>query len=229
MCLGRVAKEGTHFLSRAHRIVAVFSLAALLSAWSFVSYSGWVEALYTANRQKFAPAMFGNGGNVIDANKDFYRANVALTKYADRKWPIFCLGFPLAMTLAILITSKAGWLEHHIDNPQTVIGLIPVYCAPGLVLFLSAVSWFILAIPSLVLAAYLLTLSLNLMTSRRPTKFFRTFLVSSAACGTCGLFALLLPHKSSEDIAWRVFFVSLQVAWGGVFGMGLAAPLNVGR
>jgi hypothetical protein len=93
-------------MSRKLQIVAVFVLAGLLSAWAFNAYAAWIDKLLSA-----LPRQMSDTGLVTSESFDkWYQANTALTKYADRKWPILCFGFPLAMTLAMFVTSKAGWL-----------------------------------------------------------------------------------------------------------------------
>ena len=199
-----------------YKVVAIFGLAAFLSAWVFVSYSAWVDSLYTAN---YRASPYGS--------ENFSRNALTLANYGNTKWPIFCLGFPLAMTLAFFAAKTAGLLP-HIGIRVALVGCLPVYIAPGMILFLSAVSWYVLAIPSLVAAAYLLTVSVHFITSDNSTRFFRRFLLSGAACGAAGLVTLFFTSKIVGDTAWRVFFISLQVVWGGLFGMGLAASKSTG-
>lgn len=212
-------------LSKTQRIVAVFGLAGLLSAWAFVSYSAWVESLYRAVPSQYA-SPGGSGVDLAAAYNNWYRANTALTPFADRKWPILCLGFPIAMTLASIVAKKTGWLG-HLEIGQLLLGVIPVYFAPALVFYLSGVSWFALLIPSLALAAYLLALSLKMITSKWPTKLFLGFLISGAACVACWFLIINPQYKSTEDTAWNVFFISIEMIWGGIFGLGLAVPQGV--
>jgi hypothetical protein len=206
-------------LTRTLLIVAVFSLAGYFSAQVFISYSSWVDTLVKANRDKFAPGMYGNAGNPSEAFNGFYRAQAALDKYAVLKWTIFCLEFPVALTLATLLAKSSGWLG-HINLWQGVAGVVPVYLIPGPVLFLSGVSWFVLTIPCLAVAALVLALSLKIITSRWSTKLFLGFLLSCAFCCLWGW------SQRNVDMAWNVFFISLQMMWAGIFGMGLAIPPN---
>jgi hypothetical protein len=130
------------------------------------------------------------------------------------------------MTLASLVAKKAGWLG-HVEIGQLLPGLIPVYFAPALVFYLSGVSWFALLIPSLAIAAYLLALSLKMITSKWPTKLFLSFLISGAGCVACWFLIINPQYKNTEDAAWYVFFISIEVIWGGIFGLGLADPRSV--
>jgi hypothetical protein len=204
------------------QIVAVFSLAGLLSAGAFNVYAAWVDKLYTA-----VPRQMSDTGLVTSQSFDrWYLANTALTKYADRKWSILCLGFPVAMTLAMFATRKAGWVGAF-SMEKRISGFIPVYFAPAIVLFLSGVSWFLLLIPALALAAYLLSLSLKMITSKWSTKLFLSFLLSGAACVVIWFYFVNQGDKASQDTAWNVFFILLEMLWGGLYGLGLSVPGNV--
>jgi hypothetical protein len=190
-----------------------------------VTYSAWVDSLRRAVPSQYA-SPGGSGVGSVAAYNDWYRANTALTPYADRKWPILCLGFPIALTLASVVARKAGWLG-HIDDGKMLPGLIPIYFAPGLVFFLSGVSWFVLLIPGLVIAAGLLAQSLKMITSKWPTKLFLSLLVSGAACIAWWFLVINPQDKTSTDTAWNVFFFSLEVIWAGLFGLGLATLRSV--
>jgi hypothetical protein len=208
-------------MNSATRVTLVFCLAGLLSGVTYVAYSTWVDTLYSAVPSQYA-APHRSPAEAVAAYENWYRAHTALTKYADRKWPILCLGFPVAMTLASLLALEAGWLPHT-DIRKLFPGLLPVYFAPVLVLFLSAVSWFLLLIPSLAFAAYLLTLSVKVITSRKQPGLFLRFLFSGALCLVIWFVFLVLlsGDKSSGDVAGNLFLLALEVMWGGIFGMGL--------
>lgn len=197
------------------RSALLFGLAGYLSAAAFVSYCARVERLYQA-----LPSQYEPGVDPVAAHERWYRANAALTPYADRKWLILIAGFPLAMTLAALLATQIGWLA--IGRDRLLAGLIPIYVAPLLVLFLSAVSFFVLLIPGLGLAARLLALSLRLITSRRQIWFLLGFLLSAALCAGLGYWAFDPKVKSSVDTAGNVFFICLEVIWGSIFGWSLA-------
>jgi hypothetical protein len=202
-------------MSRKLRVVAVFSLAGLLSAWAFNAYAAWVDKLYSA-----VPSQMSDTGLVTSESFDkWYRANTALGKYADRKWPILCLGFPFAMTLAMFVTSKADWLGYF-STEKKIAGLIPVYLTPGMILILSGVSWLVLLIPTLAIAACMLAFSLKTITSKWPTKLFLSFLLSGAAC-VVWWFQL---GALGQDAAWNITFSSLELIWAGIYGLGLTVP-----
>ena len=202
------------------RSALLFGLAGYLSATAFVSYSARVERLYKA-----VPSQYEPGVDPSAAYDRWYRANTALTPYADKKWVILVVGFPFAMTLAVLLANQTGWLTIGLD--RLLPGLIPIYIAPLLVLFLSAVSFFVLLIPGLGLAACLLALSLRLITSRRQIWFLIGLLLSAAFCAGFGYQAFDPQVKTSVDTAWNEFFVWLEVIWGSIFGWSLAAADRV--
>jgi hypothetical protein len=213
--------NGYALLSRKLQIVAVFCLAGLLSAWAFNAYAAWVDTLYSA-----VPRQMSDDGLVTSESFDkWYRANTALGPYADRKWTILCLGFPIAMSVAMFVTSKAGWLGYF-GTEKKIAGLIPVYFAPGMVLYLSGVSWFLLLIPALAIAACVLSFSLKTITSKWSAKLFLGFLLGVAAFVV--LWFNVGSHgqggKASEDAAWNVAFTFLEMIWGGLYGLGLTVP-----
>ena len=43
---------------------------------------------------------------------------------------------------------------------------------------------------------------------------------------SCAFSCLWGWSQSNTDMAWNVFFISLQVMWAGIFGIGLAVPSN---
>jgi hypothetical protein len=196
----------------------VFSLAGLLSAWAYEAYSASVEKLYRA-----LPRQSSDSGLVTSESFDkWYRASTALVPHADRKWPILCLGFPIAMTLAMFLTSKAGWLGYF-STEKKIAGLIPVYFAPTMVFYLSGVSWFLLLIPALAIAAGLLSFSLKTITSKWSTKLFLGFLLGAAAFVVLFFYFGNHGDNASTDTAWNVSFLCLEVIWGGLYGLGLTA------
>ena len=208
--------------TRTRLIVAVFSLAGYLSAQVYISYSSWLDGKVKALHEKYAPGMYGGTDthSESEAFKSFYSAQSAMDKYAVRKWEILSFEFPIALTLAFLLARLAGWLGHVNSLGQGAAGLMIVYLIPGPVLFLSGVSWFLLTIPCLAVAALVLALSLKIITSRWSSKLFFAFLLS------CAFSCLWGWSQSNTDMAWNVFFISLQVMWAGIFGIGLAVPSN---
>ncbi len=154
------------------------------------------------------------------AYERWYAENVRLTKYYDRKWPIFCFSFPVAMSLALLIATGAGWL-HRVSAPVMFCALIPVYVAPGLVLALCAVSWFILLIPSLALAGYLLRLSVEIYTSHRPRRFVLTLLIASVCCSVLYLVTAAMLPLGRDTFASAMFIIVMEMIAGGLYGKAL--------
>jgi hypothetical protein len=210
-------------LSRKFQVVVVFALAGLLSAWAYNAYAAWFEKLYDA-----VPSQYTDNGVSPESHDKWERANTALAPYAGRKWIILCLGFPIAMTLAMSVTSLAGWLGNF-SMEKMIAGLIPVYLAPPLVFYLSGVFWFLLLIPALAIAACVLSFSLKTITSKWSAKLFLGFLLGVAAfvvlwfnSGTQGQ-----GGKASVDTAWNVSFTFMEMLWGGLYGFGLTVPGRV--
>jgi hypothetical protein len=188
--------------------MVLFGLAGLASAWTFVSYARFVTGVYNAIPQ--APF------------EAFYPANVAASNYADRQWPILCLGFPLAITAACLIAKISGWLP-HIETARLLPGLFIAYFIPGIVLFLTAVSWYVLFLPALVLGAYLLKLSVRAVVDSPPPRFFRHLLDSAAVCFVLYLvISLLLDPGIHNRSGWETLLVGLEVSWACLYGMALS-------
>ena len=210
-------------LTRKFQVVVVFALAGVSSAWAYDAYSAWFEKLYNA-----VPSQYTENGVTPESHDRWERANTALAPYAGRKWIILCLGFPIAMTLAMSVTSLAGWLGNF-SMEKKLAGLIPVYFAPLWVLYLSGVFWFLLLIPALAIAACVLSFSLKTITSKWSPKLFLGFLLGVAA------FVVLWFNvgrqgqggKASVDAAWNVAFTFLEMIWGGLYGLGLTVPGDV--
>jgi hypothetical protein len=195
-------------LNRPLRVATLFGLAGLASAWIFVSYARFVNRVYTAIPHGSFEA--------------FYPANVAASQYADRQWPILCLGFPVAITAACLVAKIAGWLD-HIETISLLPGLLIVYFVPVLVLFLTAVSWYALFLPALVLAAYLLKLSVKAIVDSPPPKFFRRLLDSAAVCFVFYLVISLFLDPGIHKISgWATLLIGLEVSWACLYGMALS-------
>lgn len=213
--------ERREFLSRKLQVVVVFALAGLLSACIYNAYAARVEKLYNA-----LPSQYTDTGITASSHEKWYQANNALVPYADRKWSILCLGFPIAMTLAMSATSLAGWLGNF-SVEKKIAGLILVYFAPGMVLYLSGVSWFLLLIPTLGIAAFLLAVSLAIITTKWSARLFLGFLLGGAASALCWFHFVNHGDKASQDTAWNVSFLLLEMLWGGLYGFGLTVPGRV--
>src|SRR5437667_727274 len=156
--------QEVHCSNRTPKVAILFAFAGLLSASVYVWYSAWVDDLYKAMPENPVYSMDPAASRGSFTDSAWYRTNVRLTKYADRKWPILCLGFPAAMTLALLLAKKTSWLP-EVKGSQSLFGLIPLYLVPSLVLFLSAISWYVLFIPGLTTAAWILAITVDKITS----------------------------------------------------------------
>jgi hypothetical protein len=111
------------------KILATFGLAVFLSALMYSGYSAWVDSLYLANSQRRAESDGFRlpGYNPVGADQVWAAENIRLSKYANRKWLLFCFSFPFAMTIALLISMGAGWLPRF-PFPRVVGGLVPILC-----------------------------------------------------------------------------------------------------
>ncbi len=197
------------------KTVALFSVAGFVSAYYFASYHIWLAGLYHALPSTTNPYV-----DPEVAYHNWYRANIALAQYSTNQWIIFAVGFPIAMTCAIVIARLAGWLGHiHIERMP---GLVFTYIAPGFGLFVSALG-VPLAIIGIVVAASWLGLSLKIITSRWSKALFLRFLLSGAGCIVI-LVLLDAILKNEPGYEGAVFVILLQVAWGSIFGMWLSPP-----
>jgi hypothetical protein len=203
------------YLNRVFKAVALFGFAGFLSAYTFASYSARVSDLYKALPSQNVP-----GADPVAAYNNWYRANLALTPYADRQWGIFLFAFPTAMSLAMILARVFGWLG-HLEIGNMVAGVIPAYFAAGPALLLTAVA-LPLAVPGMLIAASLLALSLRIATSSWSTKLFLSLLLSGAASIT--VFLALAAGRPRSDAPTAVFLITLEALWGAIFGMWLAVP-----
>jgi hypothetical protein len=206
-------------MSTTIKVVATFCLAGLLSAWTFCSYSAWVDSLYKANSER--QRQMSPGHDPVAADRAWYAENISLTKYADRQWLILCLGFPVAMSLAMLIAILIGWLP-RVPFPRILGALSPVYFAPALVFLFSSVSHLILLLPSLAAAAFLLRLSAEIFASRRPRKFILSLLISATIC--CLLWVFLVTRtrgRIGDSLPQTIFFIAMEMAWASFYGKAL--------
>ncbi len=220
------------------KVLTLFCLAGLLSSLTYTSYSAWVSSLPKADAESHQMGLDDLRSPNYDPTKTYerwYAENIRLTKYYDRKWPIFCFSFPVAMSLALLIAAGAGWLQ-RVSAPIMFSALIPVYFAPGLVLALCAVSWFILLIPSLALAGYLLRWSVEIYTSHRPRRFVLTLLIASVCCSVLYLIAAAMLPLGRDAFPSAIFIIAMEMIAAGLFGKALmpssgfmARPATVSR
>jgi hypothetical protein len=206
------------FLSRKIAIVAVFSFAGFLSACAFVSYARKVDAIYKA-----LPNQVVTFGNPSKAYQEWYQANTAATPFADWQWVIFALGFPVAISVALIATKMAGWLR-HIDPVRMLPGVVPIFVAPGLALLLTAVL-LPLALLGMALAAGLIVLSLKIITARWSTLLCLCFLASGAACIV--LWFVILVSSAPPELPGEFMVSTIELIWGGIFGLWLAVSKRV--
>lgn len=179
-------------MNSTRKAAILFAAAGLLSASIYVWYSVWVDDLYKTMPQNPVYSADPSALRGSFSDSAWYRSNVALTKYADRKWPILCLGFPIALTIALLLAKKIGWLQ-HVKGSQALIGL-PLYLVPGLILFVSAISRYILFIPALAAAGWVLAMTVDKIKSKR-SKAFRKFLISGGICLALWVVVLVVNQK----------------------------------
>ncbi len=209
------------------KVVTIFCLAGLFSSFGYTSYSAWVGSLNKANSESHQMGLDDSLSPNYDPAKAYerwYAENIRFTKYYDREWPILCFSFPIVMNLALLIAVGAGWLP-RVSVLRMFAALIPVYLAPGLVLALSAVSWFVLLIPALALAAYLLRLSVEIFTSRRPKRFVVTLLIAAGLCLLlCLITAAILGNGNGDSLAAAIFIIGTETIAAGLYGKSLTPP-----
>ena len=199
-------------------------MAGLLAGLTYACYSLWVDSLYEANfrRHQYQQNFLLPDYNPVKADQEWARESIRLTKYANRQWPIFCFAFPSGITLAPLIAFRLRWLP-QIPIGRTLAALLPIYAARGLVLFFCAVSRFILLVPVLVFAAFLVRWSAEIMTGRRPRSFVLTLVIFSTVCCAFFIGMSLIPGVQSENpLPGAVSSVALQVLWAGKYGSALA-------
>jgi hypothetical protein len=154
-----------------------------------------------------------------------YRENIALSKYADRQWWLWGLGFPVAMIAAIFVSMVSGQLP-SVDLSGFVEGSIILFVASAIMAMLMIVLQQLAFLPASIAYAYFLARTSAAMTgsnraptekSRRPV--FRLLLIGIPAGVVLGLvITLVLPSFS--------WFAGIEVAWGLVFGAALALPAN---
>ena len=218
-------------------VAIVFTLAGFASAYAGSAYSAWVKSLYAANSQlaRASKCIQDCEGTIHDRHFDcvgtcevssheaWYRENIALSKYADRQWWLWGLGFPVAMIAAIFVSMVSAQMP-SVDLSGFVEGSIILFVASAIVAMLMIVLQQDAFLPASILCAYLLARTSAAMTgsNRAPTeKFrppvFRLLLIGIPAGVVLGLvITLALPSFSR--------FAGIEVAWGLVFGASLALP-----
>jgi hypothetical protein len=113
-------------------------------------------------------------------------------------------------------------LLHRKELDMIAFGL-PIYVAPGLILFFCALSQFMLLVPVNTSIAYLLRWSAEIMTARRPRRFVLTLMIFSTVCCAFFIGISLIPGvQSANPLPGAVSLVALQVLWAGKYGSALA-------
>ena len=208
-------------------MLVTFGLAAFLSATIYSGYSAWVDSLYLANSERRAESDDFRlpDYNPAKADQVWAAENIRLTKYADRKWPLFCFGFPLAMTFALLISRVAGWLP-RVPFPRVMGALVPIYISPALLLVSYALSRGLLLIPAIALAAYLLKLSIAILTSHWPRRFVLTLVLVSVLCSLLYVaVASIATDRNAEPFAIGLFIIANEVVAAVLYAGALLPPL----
>ena len=214
---------------RTRNVVALFRLAGFLAALPYACYSLWVDSLIEANfrRHQYHQNFLLPDYNPVKSDQDWASENIRIKKYADRRWPIFCLAFPSGITLALLIAFGLRWIP-RVPIGRMLAALFPIYVAPGLVLLFCAVSRFMLLVPMVVIAAYFFWWSAAIMTARRPRRFVLTLMILSVVCCSFFIGLSLIPWlPSGNPLPGTISLVALQVLWAGKYG-GTLAVADVG-
>jgi hypothetical protein len=219
-------------------VAIIFTLAGFASGYSGSAYSAWVKSLYAANNElarvskctQDCEAMTIHDRHFdcvvtceVSAHEAWYRENIALTRYADRQWWLWGLGFPVAMIAAIFVSVVSGQLP-SVELSGFIGGSIILFVASAIVTILTIVLQPLAFLPASIAYAYLLARSSAVMTGsnhgpkrkfRRPV--FRLLLISIPAGAVLGLVITL----ALRSFSW---FAGIEVAWGLVFGASLALP-----
>jgi hypothetical protein len=203
-------------MSPSAKTLVIFGLAAFLSA-----------SIYLANTERRAESdnFLLPGYNPAKADQVWAAENMRLSKYADRQWLLFCFSFPLAMTFALLISRGAGWLPRF-PFPRVIGAMIPIYVSPGLLLVLCALSRGLLLIPAVALAAYLLRLSIAILTSHLPRRFVLSLVLVNVLCSLLYVAAANIARdRSAEPLAIGLFIIANKVVAAVLYAKALLPPL----
>jgi hypothetical protein len=103
-------------------------------------------------------------------------------------------------------------------------GVVPIFAAPGLALLLTAML-LPLALPGMVLAGGLIVLSLKIITARWSTRLCLCFLASGTACIV--LWFVVLVSSAPPELPGEIMVSTIELIWGGIFGLWLAVPRRV--
>jgi len=214
-------------MSSSEKVLVIFVLAAFLSALIYSGYSAWVDSLDRANNEVRAENDNGllPGYKPGKADQVWAAENIRLSKYADRARLLFYFSFPLAMTFALLISMGAGWVPRF-PFLRVISALIPIYVIPWLLLLLLAFSRGLLLIPAVVLAAYLLRLSIEILTSFRPRRFVLSLVLLNVLFVPLSVAAANMRiGRGAEPFAIVLFIVANEVAAAVLYAKALLPPL----
>jgi hypothetical protein len=192
-------------------VAAIFAMAELAGAYTAIYYSNWVANLYANNRQ--------------GSFETWYQINIALTGYANYQWIIWALEFPTSTLIAIFAGITGGWLQKY--HMAGVLGasalLFFVNIFAEIILLCSGFGIVLTFVPVLVLYAFLLSVSLTILTSIPPRKFFRPLVFYGLPAGL--LLGIGLAYLSSTFL-W--VFAGIQISWGVTLGIVLV-PADIFR
>jgi hypothetical protein len=214
------------------KVVVIFCLAGFLSAGVFVSYYAWINSLSEANEARYQRESASTYLGAASTDESMRAAeNARISKYADRILPILFLGFPSAITLALLIGIGARWLPGTLV-PQMLPALILAYlasCLAWLIFISFAMSlgylWYLGAIPALIVAAFLISCSATIFTSRSPWKLFAAVLISAVVCGYLWvIISGVLGPRATHLHPASYMLIALETIWAGMYGWTLTKP-----
>jgi hypothetical protein len=210
------------------RVLAVFSLAAFLSALTYSCYAAGVDSLYRANNERRAESdnPSWSGYNPARTEEIWQTENMRIAREVDHTFPVFCLSFPLAISIALLIAAGAGWLPRF-SFPRMIAALIPIYLAPLLVIFVCVLSRCLLLILGIALAACLLKLSVAILTSHWPRRFVLTLVICNVICSLLYVAAAGNGNRGAEPFAKGMFLIATEVIAAGLYGKSLTHPASL--
>jgi hypothetical protein len=219
------------------RVVAIFCLAGFLSAGTFISYSDWVDSLSEANEARYQrDSVYGYANTVRNAQSVWVAEKGRIAQYAGRGLLIFFLGFPVGITLALLISIGTRWLPRTLV-PGMLPGVILLFVGSALawatlILFAQLFGpylWVLSIVPALTVYGSFLTLSAMILTSRWPWKLFHAIWISIIICPALVALSLITLAKLDPQLTglqWLTwvqghFFIPMEVTWAGMYGKSL--------
>lgn len=213
------------------KVVAIFCLAGFLSAGTFISYSDWIHSQYEANEARYQrDSVYGYADTVRNAQSVWAAEKGRIAQYAGRGWLIFFLGFPVGITLALLISIGTRWLPRTLV-PGMLPGLILPYVGSAMALvslmlfaqIFGPYLWVLGIVPALIVYASFLSFSAMLLTSRWPWKFFHAIWISGVIWPAI---LWITPAKLEPHLTWVQwltwlqghFLVLMEMTWAGMYG-----------